>query len=53
MLPRSRKLQSGFVRLPAPDMVVVDGGRGAAAALAECWPDTKVQRCYFHIVDDA
>ena len=36
-------------RLPAPDMVVVDGGRGAAAALAECWPDTKVQRCYFHI----
>lgn len=36
-------------RLPSPSMVVVDGGRGAAAALCECWPDTAVQRCYFHI----
>lgn len=35
--------------LPAPEMVVIDGGRGVAAALAECWPQTKVQRCYFHI----
>lgn len=36
-------------RLPAPEIVVVDGGRGIAAALAECWPEAKVQRCYFHI----
>ena len=36
-------------RLPAPKMVVVDGGRGVTAALSECWPQTKVQRCYFHI----
>lgn len=36
-------------RLPAPEMVVIDGGRGIAAALAEHWPDTLVQRCYFHI----
>lgn len=36
-------------RLPAPEMVVVDGGRGVAAALSECWPTTQVQRCYFHI----
>ena len=36
-------------RLPAPEMVVVDGGRGIAAALATHWPKTRVQRCYFHI----
>lgn len=31
-------------------MVVVDDGRGIGAALAKCWPDTRVQRCYFHIM---
>ncbi len=36
-------------RLPAPEMVVIDGGRGIAAALAACWPETRVQRCYFHV----
>lgn len=36
-------------RLPAPEMVVIDGGPGIAAALAQCWPQTPVQRCYFHI----
>lgn len=36
-------------RLPAPGMVVVDGGSGVAAALSQCWPHTPVQRCYFHI----
>lgn len=36
-------------RLPAPEMVIIDGGRGIAAALAECWPHTLVQRCYFHL----
>lgn len=36
-------------RLPAPVMVIVDGGQGIASALATCWPETKVQRCYFHI----
>ncbi|WP_420176105.1 IS1249 family transposase [Luteococcus sp. OSA5] len=41
--------QALLTRLPAPDMAVVDGGQGVAAALHECWPDTLVQRCYFHI----
>ena len=36
-------------RIPAPGMVVIDGGTGAAAAIAASWPDTRVQRCYFHI----
>lgn len=41
--------QALFERLPAPELVVVDGGQGVAAALRECWPETPVQRCYFHI----
>jgi hypothetical protein len=36
-------------RWPAPRMVVIDGGTGLHAAIAEQWPDTRVQRCYFHV----
>ena len=35
--------------IPAPDVVVTDGGSGFAKAAAECWPGTKVQRCLFHV----
>lgn len=35
--------------LPAPGMAVIDGAGSLAAALATCWPDVPVQRCYFHI----
>lgn len=37
-----------FTRWPALRMVVIDGGFGLHAALAEHWPETRVQRCYFH-----
>ena len=36
-------------RWPAPRMVVIDGGTGLYAAIAEAWPTTRIQRCYFHI----
>lgn len=36
-------------RIPAPAVAVVDGGTGLHAALRQSWPDTAVQRCYFHI----
>ncbi|SNU02394.1 MULE transposase domain-containing protein [Ruaniaceae bacterium KH17] len=36
-------------RLPAPVVVVCDGGTGMHAALAEHWPDTRVQRCLVHL----
>lgn len=38
-----------LTRLPAPRIAVVDGGTGLHSALAEHWPTTKIQRCYFHI----
>jgi hypothetical protein len=36
-------------QIPAPDVAVVDGHKGLESALRECWPETKVQRCLFHI----
>ena len=34
--------------IPAPDVVVTDGGSGFAKAVRATWPRTKVQRCVFH-----
>ena len=34
--------------IPAPDVVVTDGGSGFAKAVRETWPRTRVQRCVFH-----
>lgn len=30
-------------------MVIIDGGSGLASALAQAWPDTRVQRCLVHV----
>ena len=38
-----------LAKIPPPDIAIVDGQRGLEAALQNCWPDTKIQRCYFHI----
>ena len=34
--------------IPAPDVVVADGGTGFASAVRRSWPGTRVQRCVFH-----
>ncbi|KAF7277658.1 hypothetical protein GWI33_000987, partial [Rhynchophorus ferrugineus] len=36
-------------RLPAPMVVVCDGGPGMHAALNEHWPGTRIQRCLVHL----
>jgi len=36
-------------QIPAPHVVVCDGGSGVHAALKQIWPDTLIQRCIFHI----
>lgn len=38
-----------FAQIPAPGVVVCDGGSGIAAALRQQWPQTRVQRCLFHV----
>lgn len=40
----------GLLRgIAPPEMVVTDGGSGFAKAAREAWPDTRVQRCLFHV----
>lgn len=36
-------------RIPAPTVVVCDGGQGIASALRQHWPTTRIQRCLFHV----
>lgn len=48
-----RETSAGWMNLMAriapPDAVVCDGGGGLLKALRIAWPDTRVQRCLFHI----
>lgn len=41
--------QALLEKIPAPIVVTTDGGTGALAAIQECWPSTRVQRCLIHI----
>jgi hypothetical protein len=36
-------------RMPAPDVVVTDGGTGFEKARRIAWPKSRVQRCVFHV----
>jgi hypothetical protein len=36
-------------QIPAPAIIVSDGGSGLPTALRTCWPETKHQRCVFHL----
>ena len=44
----SRAWKALMAPIPAPDVVVTDGGTGFAKAVREAWPSTRVQRCVFH-----
>jgi hypothetical protein len=45
----ARAWQSLLERIAPPHMVVIDGGRGIMKALKNVWPETRVQRCTFHV----
>ena len=45
----SAAYQALIKRLPAPTVVVTDGGPGIAKDLKICWPQNRIQRCLFHI----
>lgn len=36
-------------QVPAPGVLVSDGGSGLPSALRACWPETRHQRCLFHL----
>lgn len=36
-------------QVEAPGILVSDGGTGLPTALGACWPETKHQRCLFHL----
>ena len=36
-------------RIPAPTVAVIDGNGPLIATVKKHWPDTRIQRCYFHI----
>ncbi|MEC8761787.1 IS1249 family transposase [Microbacterium schleiferi] len=36
-------------QIPAPAVLVSDGGSGLPSALRQCWPETVHQRCLFHL----
>lgn len=38
-----------FERIPAPTVLVCDGGSGIASAARRIWPQTQIQRCLFHV----
>lgn len=38
-----------FEQVPPPTVVVTDGGSGIRSALSNCWPETRIQRCVFHL----
>lgn len=38
-----------LARIPAPAVVIIDGGSGLAKALRTTWPETSIQRCLVHI----
>lgn len=38
-----------LTQVPAPGVIVSDGGSGLPTALHRAWPDTKHQRCLFHL----
>ena len=44
----SRAWEALMAPIPAPDVVVCDGGTGFASAVRRAWPRTRVQRCLFH-----
>lgn len=36
-------------KIAPPEVVVTDGGNGFASAVAKEWPNTRVQRCLYHV----
>ena len=42
-----------LTRIPPPDYAIIDGNGPLHRAIKNCWPHTRIQRCYFHIRNTA
>ena len=49
---RSAAWECLMARIAPPDVLVCDGGGGILKAAKAMWPDTRVQRCLFHVRAD-
>lgn len=38
-----------LVMMPPPTVIVCDGQKGMLLSIARCWPQTRIQRCLFHV----
>lgn len=36
-------------QIPEPTVVVCDGQKGILLAIARCWPESRIQRCLWHV----
>ena len=45
----SRAWEALLENIAPPDVVVTDGGTGFGKAVKKLWPNTKIQRCLFHV----
>lgn len=45
----SRSWEALMRRICAPEIVISDGGSGFRKALKKVWPNTRLQRCIFHV----
>lgn len=48
---RSEAWAALMLRIPGPAMAVSDGSPGLAKAARAIWPDTRIQRCLFHVFE--
>lgn len=45
--------RSFLIQFPQPAVVVMDGQKGLLAVVRMIWPETRIQRCQFHVVQFA
>ena len=38
-----------LLTIPAPSVIVCDGQKGMLLSIAQNWPNTRIQRCLFHV----
>ena len=45
----SRNWEELLIKISPPTVILCDGQKGILLAIARCWPETRIQRCIFHV----